>query len=183
MEYLAHLDQELFLYLNNLGNTNWDWFWVFITHKWASLPLYALVTWLMYKKIGFKGAFISVVLIGAMIMVTYGFAYLVKYSVMRLRPCNMGFDARILVDDCGTYGFFSAHASSAFALAVFVGRILKPYYKYALSGMVVWAAVMSYSRIYVGKHYPGDILVGLIVGIVIGLLFYFWQKKLTKKYA
>lgn len=183
MEYLQQLDQELFLYLNNLGNPSWDWFWVFITHKWASLPLYALVTWLMYKKIGIKKAFISVVLIGVMIMVTYGFAHLVKYGVMRPRPCNMDFSARFLIEDCGTYGFFSAHSSSAMALAVFVGLILKPFYKQATFWLVIWALVMSYSRIYVGKHYPGDVVVGLVIGLVIGWLFYIIQQKVARKFG
>ena len=54
MEELIQLDQELFLYLNNLGSETWDWFWVFITHKFASIPLYAFLLYLLYKNYGLK---------------------------------------------------------------------------------------------------------------------------------
>src|SRR5699024_4668698 len=137
IDYLQHLDQEVFLYFNNLGSSTWDWFWVFITYKWASLPLYALVTWLMYRKIEVRNTFISVVLIGLMIIVTYGISHLAKYGFARPRPCNTNLPARFLIEDCGTYGFFSSHATSAFALALFVGLILKPYYRQATLWMMV----------------------------------------------
>lgn len=183
METLQYLDKEVFLYLNNLGESSYDWFWVFITHKWASLPLYGLVVWLIFRKTGFKNTFIRLVLIGLMIIAAYGISHLVKYGVMRPRPCNMNFDARTLVDDCGTYGFFSSHATSAFALTLYIGKILKTYYRQAIFWMIVWASLMSYSRIYVGKHYPGDIIIGCIVGLLIGWLFYQLQERLVRKFT
>lgn len=183
IEYLQQLDQELFLYLNNLGTANWDWFWTTITNEYLSLPIYVLITWLIYKKTGFRKAFVSVALIGAMVISTYGFAEIIKHLTARVRPCAMGFDARILVQECDDYGFFSAHSSCAMAIAVLTGLILKPYYKIAFYGMLAWAILMAYSRIYVGKHFPGDVIVGLLVGVIAGLLFYRLQGYIIKKWA
>lgn len=185
MEYLQHLDQEVFVYLNNLGSTNWDWFWLFITNKWASIPLYVFLTFLLYKKIGLKSTIICLVLIGAMIACTDQLANLFKHGFERPRPCQMAFmdHARFIAVRCGRYGFFSAHAASSMALAIFTGFILKHFYKYALIGMLIWALVVSYSRIYVGVHYPGDVLVGLLIGFIIGYLFYLLQRFLVKKHG
>ncbi len=184
MEYLQQLDQEVFLYLNHLGTPTWDWFWVSITHEWMSLPLYALVSWLMYKKIGVKNTAISLILLFLMVGATYGLTEIVKMSVMRPRPCNTGLDIRFLVEECGTdYSFFSTHASAAMAIAIFTGFILKPYYKFAALGMVIWALFMAYSRIYVGKHFPGDVLVGSLVGLGIGLVFLTLQRRFIRRFS
>ncbi len=183
MEYLQHLDRELFIYLNNLGMPAWDWFWLFITNKWASLPLYALLIYLLFKKTGYKAAIVSLVLVAVMITCTDQLANVAKDGFARLRPCNMDYDARFLID-CwgGGYGFFSAHAESSMALAIFVGLILKRYYRYALLGMIIWSLFTGYSRIYVGKHYPGDVLAGWLVGFLIGLLFFVLYRFVAKKY-
>jgi len=171
MEYLLHLDREIFLYLNNLGTPTWDWFWIFITNKWSSIPLYAFLIFLLYKKIGLRTTILALVLIAGMITCTDQLANVFKDGFMRLRPCNLDLDARFLMDYCGGYGFFSAHACSSMALAIFVGSILKRYFKYAMPGMLFWSFLLGYSRIYVGKHYPGDVVVGFMIGAIIGTLF------------
>lgn len=180
MDKLLNFDREVFLYLNNLGSENWDWFWLFITNKWASIPLYALLLFLLYKKTGWKGTLISLVVIALMITSTDQFANVFKHGFERPRPCQEAFDrARFIAVRCGRYGFFSAHAASSFALAVFLGNILKKYYQYALFLMLFWALVVSYSRIYVGVHYPGDVLVGMFFGSILGYLFYRLQQFLV----
>lgn len=183
MEYWQHLDQNLFLFLNNLGNPTWDWFWLFVTYKWAWIPLYGFLIWLVYKKTGLKLTCMTLILIALMITCTDQFSNFVKHGVSRLRPCNMGYDARFLVLPCGSYGFFSAHAASSMALAIFVGMVLKPYYKYALRIMIIWALFVGYSRIYVGKHYPGDVMAGWLIGLLIGVLFCIFRYYLLKMHA
>lgn len=184
MDKILNLDREVFLYLNNLGSENWDWFWLFITNKWASIPLYVLLLFLLYKKIGWKATLISMLIIALMITSTDQLANVFKHGFMRPRPCKEAFaHTRFIAVRCGRYGFFSAHAASSFALAILLGNILKKHYKYALLGMFIWALVVSYSRIYVGVHYPGDLLVGMFFGSILGYLFYRLQQFLVRKYG
>lgn len=179
METLIELDEQLFLYLNNLGSRTWDWFWVFITEKESSYPLYAILLFLCYRQFGLKGLLSIVVTVGLMITCTDQLSNLFKDSFMRPRPCNEDFMAqgRFVAKRCGDFGFFSGHAVSSFAVAFFIGNLLRPYYKYIFTAILVWCIFITYSRIYVGVHYPLDILVGAGFGTIIGTLFYklnFW---------
>ena len=173
MEELLQIDKELFLFLNNLGNENWDWFWVFMTGKYTQIPVYAVLLYLIYRNLGWKGTVITVVLVAGLITCTDQLANVFKDHFERLRPCNEDFEQPIrLLVGCGKYGFFSAHAASSFALAFYIGLILKPYHRFIVITLLFWAALVSYSRIYVGVHYPGDTLMGMFMGSMIGVVFY-----------
>ena len=186
MEQLVELDQELFLFLNNLGTPAWDNFWNILTHKWTSIPLYIVLIYLLYKRLGTKGAIITVLLVAGMITITDQLANVFKDGFERLRPCRqegvMEY-ARFVAIRCGKYGYFSAHAASSAALTVYLGLILKPFYKFILPILIFWALMVAYSRIYVGVHYPGDVLTGMILGSGIGFVFYIVQQRLMKKYV
>ena len=186
MEQLVELDQELFLFLNNLGTPAWDNFWNILTHKWTSIPLYILLIYLLYQCLGTKGAIITVLLVAGMITITDQLANVFKDGFERLRPCRqegvMEY-ARFVAIRCGKYGYFSAHAASSAALTVYLGLILKPFYKFILPILIFWALMVAYSRIYVGVHYPGDVLTGMILGSGIGFVFYIVQQRLMKKYV
>ncbi|MFD2698651.1 phosphatase PAP2 family protein [Mesonia sediminis] len=174
IEQLLQWDQELFLYLNNLGTPTWDWFWIFITHKFAAIPMYAYLLYLLYKNYNLKTLGITLVFIALLITATDQLANVFKDAFARPRPCKEDFMAqgRFLMDYCGKYGYFSAHAASSTALAIFLGNILKKWYKLAFPLLFIWAMLVSYSRIYVGKHYPGDVITGILIGSIIGFLFY-----------
>ena len=186
MEQLVELDQELFLFLNNLGTPAWDNFWNILTHKWTSIPLYIVLIYLLYQCLGTKGAIITVLLVAGMITITDQLANVFKDGFERLRPCRqegvMEY-ARFVAIRCGKYGYFSAHAASSAALTVYLGLILKPFYKFILPILIFWALMVAYSRIYVGVHYPGDVLTGMILGSGIGFVFYIVQQRLMKKYV
>lgn len=186
MEELIQLDHELFLYLNAWGNETWDGFWVFITNKWSSIPLYAVLLFFIFKNFGTKGTLITVVLIAGLITCTDQSANLFKNYFERLRPCRqegvMEY-ARFVAHYCGKYGYFSAHAASSTALAIFIGLILKDIYPKMIWFMAFWAAFVSYSRIYVGVHYPGDVITGILIGIFFGWIFYKLQHYLVNKYT
>jgi len=186
MEQLVELDQELFLFLNNLGNPVWDNFWNVLTHKWTSIPLYILLIYLLYRSLGAKGTLITVILVAGMITATDQLANVFKDGFERLRPCRQNGVmeyARFVAIRCGKYGYFSAHAASSAALTVYMGFILKPFFKRILLILIFWALLIAYSRIYVGVHYPGDVLSGIIIGSGIGYIFFLVQQKLWKKYG
>lgn len=185
MEQLVELDQEVFLFLNNLGNPAWDDFWNFITNKFASIPFYALLVFFLYKALGWKKTLLSLVIIAAVITSTDQLSNLFKHFFERPRPCRqdgiMEY-TRFIAVRCGRYGYFSAHAASSAALVVFLGMVLKDYWKHIFGVLIAWGLLVSYSRIYIGVHYPGDVLTGWIFGILIGFLFFRLFKILLKKY-
>jgi undecaprenyl-diphosphatase len=106
--------------------------------------------------------------------------HLFKNMFERLRPCHnpmiTDFVHTVHGKCGGQFGFVSSHAANSFALAVFSGLLLKSKYRYFLPLMVFWAAVVSYSRIYLGVHYPADVLGGAILGSILGI-FVFWMMK------
>lgn len=174
MEKLKSLDDQLFLYLNNMGTPSWDGFWVFITNQWYAMPFFALLAWLVYRKTGMKSAIASFFVLGACLVFTVGISHAFKYGIMRPRPCNVDWNFRYpLTKECGDYGFFSTHASVGIAMMLYLGFILKKYYRWIMWPLMLWVFLFSYSRIYLGKHYPGDIIVGLLFGAVFAIIF--WQ--------
>jgi len=185
MEQLIAYDQQLFEFLNGLGTTTWDGLWLFITNKLSFIPLYALLLFLVYKKFGTKGTLITVIVIAAMITCTDQLANAFKHGFMRPRPCKvaaMQETIRYIAERCGRYGFFSGHASNSMAVAVFAGLALRSKYRNLIFMLLFWSAFVGYSRIYVGVHYPGDVLVGWIVGGLLGFGFYKLQQYLILRF-
>lgn len=185
MEQLIEIDQELFLFLNNLGSPLWDSFWNVVTDKLTSIPFYALLLFLLYRSIGLKKTLVTLLLVAGLITFTDQLANLFKHGFERPRPCRqegvMEY-ARFVAVRCGRFGFFSAHAASSAGLTIFLGLILRRYWRGSLLVLAFWALLVSYSRIYVGVHYPGDILVGWIFGGLLGYLFYKLWEFILKKY-
>ncbi len=181
IDQLTALDQDVFLYLNHLGSKQWDWLWLIITNKWTFIPLYAFLIYLLYRNLNLKTTIYILVFVALMITCTDQLANVFKDGFQRLRPCNLDIGARV-VARCGRYSFFSAHAASTMALAIFIGSILKHYYKYAKPSLIIWSLIVGYSRIYVGVHYPGDLIVGFIIGGLIGYIIYKIQAFILKKY-
>ena len=184
IEELLKYDTELFLFLNNLGSETWDGLWLIITNKFSSIPLYLVLLYLVYKNLGSKGLLVIIVCAALMITVTDQLSYYVKHALQRPRPCglkDLQSLMRYVADGCGRYGYFSGHAVSSMATAVFIGLTLKHKYYYLIFILLFWAFIIGYSRIYVGVHYPLDVLTGMIVGGFIGWLFYRIQMKAISK--
>jgi len=175
VESILHYDEQLFVFFNSLGSPTWDGMWLFITSKYSSIPLYAVLLYLIFKQFGWKNTLIIMLLVAVMIAATDQLANLFKHSFQRPRPCqedHLKEIIRFIAPRCGRYGYFSAHAASAMALAVFVGLLLKNKRNYLLHFMLFWAAIVGYSRIYLGVHYPLDVVTGFAIGGIIGFLFY-----------
>lgn len=186
MEELIQFDKELFIYLNNLGVPAWDSFWLFMTEKFYQIPLYLVLLYFFYKYFGIRGTMITLVVVALLIAASDQLSNLFKNVLfMRRRPCGADGVAeftRFIAERCGRHGYFSAHASSSMALAFFTGLALQKQLKYLLLFMVVWSIVVSYSRIYIGVHYPGDIITGMAIGILLGWSGYKLHGYLLQKY-
>lgn len=173
LENLVQLDKRLFVFLNGLGSENYDGLWLFITKQTHWTPVFLFVFYLLYKKIGGKNLLVVLISIAVLITFTDQFTNLVKYLVQRLRPCN---DPQIksvirIVKTSDTFSFFSGHAANSMASTVFIFSILRKHYKYAFL-LFLFPLIFAYSRIYLGLHFPGDILTGYVVGIIFGFFLY-----------
>ena len=184
IEQLLQYDKDLFLFLNNLGSSTFDGLWLVITNKLTFIPLYAILLYLIYRHLGWKALLLLIVVIAAMITFTDQVTNLFKDGFQRPRPCRAdGVEnlMRYIAPRCGKYGFFSGHSSNSMAVAVFAGLLLRPYYKKLIFLLLFWSAVVAYSRIYVGVHYPIDIICGMLFGAIAGFSFYKFQIYLRSK--
>ncbi|MBJ7879280.1 phosphatase PAP2 family protein [Gelidibacter salicanalis] len=176
IDQILQLDTEVFIFLNSLGTPTWDPFWLAYTSKFNWIPFYAILLYLISRQMKIKAIIITMVLVALMILVTDQVTNLFKDGFHRLRPCHLAelIDGmRLVKANCGgQYGFFSGHASNTMAAAFFIGLTLKKRFKYMLYFLIVWALLMGYSRIYIGVHYPLDVLLGTIFGVITGTLFY-----------
>ncbi|MFD1315059.1 phosphatase PAP2 family protein [Namhaeicola litoreus] len=173
MDKLINSDKELFIYLNGLGNESWDPFWVAATNMLSWIPLFLFFIYLMYRFFGLKKTIALVVIVALLITFSDQFANLIKYSVGRLRPNRdpeINTFIRILKNN-KSFSFFSAHAGTSMAVTTFVYFTLRKKIKYA-GLFFIWPLFFAYSRIYIGVHFPLDILAGGIFGVITGILFY-----------
>ncbi len=172
-EQIKEWDRELFVYLNNLGIEQYDAFWIYVTDPRHWIPLYLLFFLLIFlayhwRKASFTGLFLL-----ATVVSTWVLTNVVKEMADRLRPNNEPelIDLVRILQEPTNYSFFSGHASTSFAATTFFVMVLQDKSRFVYLAYI-WPILFVMSRIYVGVHYPGDILVGAVVGILMALLFY-----------
>lgn len=181
-EALKQWDRDLFVWLNNLGVETYDSFWIFATHieSWSALFIYFFV--LIFYFYGRKQGAVVALLLITLFLITLTITDLTKEYVVRLRPNNVAAitDLIRVLQKPTSYSFFSGHASSSFAITTFVVLALKPFNKLIYLAYL-WPLIFVMSRIYVGVHYPSDIVVGAFVGIAFAFLFHFICVNILKK--
>ncbi len=187
MDEIIQLDKELFLYLNTLGTTTWDRFWVFMSERSYWIPFYLLLLYLLIRNFGWRKTGLVLGLTLLMVLFTDQITNLLKDGVQRPRPCfTPEFEGVMRGVGCerrGRFGFTSAHASNHFAIAVFLGLVFRNHYKWMFAALLIWAALISYSRIYLGVHFPADVICGGAMGILLGFGFYKLFNYLTVRYS
>lgn len=182
MEFVKQIDQSLLLFLNSFHNSFWDKAITIFTSVQIWFPLYLLIIYVIVKTYK-RNAIYILVLITLAIVLSDQFSGLIKFSVQRLRPTHDPVLSNLVhnvYNRGGLYSFFSAHAANTFTVAVLTSRLFKRNLYTIL--IFLWAIMVSYTRIYLGLHYPGDILTGWIWGIFAGLVFYKFMLIAQKKY-
>ena len=176
---VVRLDQDITLAINNLHTQFTDLVWQTFSDKHVWFVLYLIVAVFLIWKAGWKKGLIYIGSIVLCLVACDQFSNLIKNYVCRPRPCHEPYmlenGLRLLEDAGGKYGFFSSHAANAFGFAVCLSQAVaasvnRPQ-KWLPWAIYIWAALVSISRIFVGKHYLGDVLVGTLVGLVLGFVF------------
>ncbi|AMM52243.1 PA-phosphatase [Rufibacter sp. DG15C] len=186
MDKLKSLDQTLFLELNSRHSPFWDTFMTLISNKYVWFPFYLLLIILLiyfYRK---RGVLMVLSLAASVGLADFVASGIFKPFFERLRPCHeavIGTAVRV-VDGCGgRYGFVSSHAANSFAIAVFLCIMLPRQQRWFKAFLLVWATMISYSRIYLGVHYPGDITVGAAIGVGAAFLSIYVYRFIEKRYS
>jgi undecaprenyl-diphosphatase len=172
MEALLKFDSSLFMHFNGMHSAWWDTAMLFFTRKESWLPLYLMLLILIIRNYRGKSWLLLIFLILGLV-VSDQICNILKEVVHRYRP---GYDptikalTHIVLRKGGEYGFPSSHAANTFFVLTFTGFLFRN--KISLLVLLFWSLLVSYSRIYVGAHYPLDILTGWIIGIAAGWLFF-----------
>lgn len=186
IEFINQIDIQLFLFLNSFHNPFMDKLMWIISSKTIWIPMYLYFIYLLYKNYPKESIYIFLAVIVAVALADSLSVALFKDEFKRFRPSHNPEIAHIvhIVNNYrgGSYGFISSHASNVFALAVILNSFLKSNYRFFPYVIFFWAPLVSYSRIYLGVHYPGDILGGAIFGSLIAFGVILMYKYIRNRY-
>ena len=183
---LHKFDQGVSLEINSWDSPVTDAIWQFFSSIPVWIPMYALIIALLIWKLGWKKGLIMLAAVGLTFGFCDQFSNIIKEAVGRIRPLNDPFmlenGLNVLEKGTRSFSFFSAHAANAFGIATctcigFARLIAQPgsvkptWFKAYAAWMFTWSALVAVSRVFVGKHYLGDVLTGALIGIIAGYAF------------
>lgn len=172
IHFLLEADAAVFRWINSgASNAIFDAILPYCREKWFWAPFYLFL--LAFLGLNFKQKSLAII-VGILLaagLADYTSSTLIKKNLRRLRPCNeVALAASIHVRvSCGSgYSFTSSHAANHFAVAVFLIGVLGPAARWIRPALLSWASLIAFSQVYVGVHYPGDVLCGALLGAAIG---------------
>ena len=184
LDYLNDIDTEVLLAINGLHGTFQDAFWWLISAKWASVLLVLAFVWILLHQNRRHALLTVAMLVLAFVLADQISSGLIKHLVERLRPSqDPSLDNMIhIVNNYrgGKFGFVSSHAANSFAAATLIALVMR--HKAVTFSLFTWAVLQCYSRVYLGVHYPGDILGGIIVGFLSGCLVWCLMRWLQRRF-
>lgn len=180
LDKLVDIDHQVFIFLNGLGSERYDGLWLLITKQLYWSPFFLFIFYLLQKKLGWSKFGYYVLFTAVLILICDQTTNLFKNTFQRLRPCNVEELKEIIriVKTSVSYSFFSGHAANSIATTTFTYLVLKKYYRHTYL-LFLFPLIFAYSRIYLGLHFPSDIITGYVFGATIGILCY----KLYKKFV
>ena len=182
-EQLVEWDTQTLIYFNKLGSSSYDAFWVFCTQIKNWTPLYALFFFLFLIAFPLKKAIKGISFTLLALGLSIGLTELVKLVFKRVRPNNLDklTDQLRILQTPEDYSFFSGHAAVSMAVSLFVIYALGRRFKWIIV-CLLWPVLFCFSRLYVGVHYPSDILTGIVIGSVLGYMTIYVHKRTEKGY-
>jgi undecaprenyl-diphosphatase len=184
IEFLDKIDQQLFLFLNGIHSPVWDGIMWWISGKTSWIFLYVIILLTLGIKYKWRMLVVILVITLGVVLSDQSSVHLFKQVFQRLRPGHQPEIAGMvhLVNNYagGLYGFVSSHAANTFMLARLTsGLLLNKYFTWFI---FFWASVVAYSRVYLGVHYPGDVIGGALLGMFVGWLVLKLYRFVEKKY-
>ena len=179
---MVEIDRSIFVFINSLNSPFFDEVMRVVSMKAVWIPLYLLIIYLLVVR--YKAKTLIILLFAVLLVViTDQLTELIKNTVERLRPCHdpaLEGIVHLVRGRCGgLYGFVSGHAANTFGVAAFSAPLVrKKWYSWMI---FLWAALVSYSRVYLGVHYPGDILGGAILGMTTGFVLVYIVRKILER--
>ena len=170
MNWLANLDNVLFRVINSSGDFNLDPIMILFSNKFIFIPIYIYILSVLFRQHIKQFIWILLLLAVLIFLADFGSVHFFKNIFQRLRPCHQFDDIRIVLECGGLYGFISSHAANMFSIAFFIGLVNRDLKLFIF--LFSLATIVGYSRIYLGVHYPFDIVGGMLWAIIVSLLTY-----------
>jgi undecaprenyl-diphosphatase len=184
IDQITKLDREFFVFLNSFHSPFWDDIMWVISGKYLWIPLYLIILYQIIYKFKFNSIPILLSIILLIVLSDQVSTQVFKSIFHRLRPCHnpqLTGIIHLVNNYCGgQFGFVSSHAANTFAFATFIALLFRN--KYLTYFMLTWALVVSYSRIYLGVHYPADIFCGALLGSGFAIAIFELYKTIQKRF-
>lgn len=185
IEYLNDIDADALLAVNGLHDVFQDAFWWLVTAKWSSALMLLALLWILFHQNRRHALLVLAMLALAVLVADQVASGLIKHLVERLRPTHdPSLESMVHVINGyrgGLYGFVSSHAANSFAISTLITLIMR--HRLVAFSLFTWSLLQCYSRMYLGVHYPGDILGGIIVGVLAGWLVWLLMHWLQRRFS
>lgn len=179
LDYIQDVDRHISLAINSFNSPWSDKVWIFFSDKYVWFLLYFIVAAALLGRLGWKRGLLAILSVVLTIVACDQGGNFVKMTVARFRPCWDSWMVQnglhMLEGRFDYYGFYSAHAANSMGFAICSALCLKwdarSRYRVYTACIIVWALLVGISRVFVGRHFFGDVLVGFFVGLLFGWLF------------